>query len=77
MYCAISIQFIASCIDGGLAVLHYEDHGIVVAALILYLDDLLIIGIDSLIAQIKDPMMNRFQMDDFGCTSCYLDMDIK
>jgi hypothetical protein len=43
----ISIGFLASRVDGGLFVL--EDQGTVIAAVVLYVDDLLIIANDGLI----------------------------
>ena len=46
----ISIGFVASRVDGGLFVLHdKEDHGIVIATVVLYIDDLLIIANEGLI----------------------------
>jgi len=74
----ISIGFVASRVDGGLFVLHdKEDHGIVVAAVILYVDDLLIIANEGLIGQIKDQMKKRFRMHDLGSVSFYLGMNIE
>jgi hypothetical protein len=58
----ISIGFVASRVDGGLFVL--EDHGIVNAAVILYVNDLLIIANEGLIGQIKNQMKKRFRMHD-------------
>ena len=37
-YFGISIGFVASHVDGGLFVLHDQDQGIVVAAVVLYID---------------------------------------
>jgi len=71
----ISIGFVASRVDGGLFVL--EDHGIVVAAVVLYVDDLLIIANEGLIGQIKDQMKKRFRMHDLGSVSFYLGMNIE
>jgi hypothetical protein len=48
----ISIGFVASRVNGGLFVL--EDQGAVVAAVVLYIDDLVIIANEGLIGQIKD-----------------------
>jgi hypothetical protein len=74
----ISIEFVASRVDGGLCVLHdKEDHGIVVAAVVLYVDDLLIIANEGLIGQIKDQMKKRFRMHDLGSVSFYLGMNIE
>jgi hypothetical protein len=74
----ISIGFVASRVDGGLFVLHdKEHHGIVVAAVVLYVDDLLIIANEGLIGQIKDQMKKRFRMHDLGSVSFYLGMNIE
>jgi hypothetical protein len=56
----ISIGFEASRVDGGLFVLHNKDQDIVVAAVILYVDDFLMISNEGLIGQIKDQMKKRF-----------------
>jgi hypothetical protein len=46
-----------------------EDHGIVVAAVVLYVDDLLIISNEGLIKEIKDQMKKRFRMHGLGSVS--------
>jgi hypothetical protein len=74
----ISIGLVASCVDGGLFVLHDKlDHGIVVAVVVLYVDDLLIIDNECLIGQIKDRMKKRFWMHDHGSVSFYLRMNFE
>jgi len=74
----ISIGFVASRVDRGLFWLHdKEDHGIVVAAVVLYVDELLIIANEGLIGQIKDEMKKRFRMHDLGSVSFYLSMNIE
>jgi len=73
----ISIRFVASHVDGELFVLHDKDQGIVVAAVVLYVDDLLIIANEALIGQIKDQMKKRFRMNDLGSVSFYLGMNIE
>ena len=73
----ISIGFIASRVDGGLFVLHDKDQGIVIATVVLYVDDLLIIANEGLIGQIKDQMKKRFWMHDPGSVSFYLSMNIQ
>jgi len=72
----ISIGFMASHIDRGLFVLHNKDQDIVVAV-VLYVDDLLIIANESLIGQIRDQMKKRFRMHDLGSISFYLGMNIE
>jgi hypothetical protein len=52
----ISFGFQASLVDGGLFVLHNKDQDIVVAAVVRYVDDLLIIADEGLSGQIKDQM---------------------
>jgi hypothetical protein len=71
----ISIGFVASHVDGGLFGL--EDQGIVVAAVVLYVDDLLFIANKGLIGQIKDQMKKMFWMHDLGSVSFYLGMNIQ
>jgi hypothetical protein len=64
----------ASRVDGGVFVL--EDHGTVITAVVLYLQDLLIVANMGLIGQIKDQKKKRIWMHDLGSVSLYLDMDI-
>jgi hypothetical protein len=71
----ISIGLVASCVDGGLVVL--EDQGTVVAGVVLYVDDLLVIANKGLIGQINDQMKKRFRMHDLGSVSLYLGINIK
>jgi hypothetical protein len=71
----ISIGFVASGVVGGLFVL--EDQGAVVAAVVLYVDDLLIIANEGWIGQIEDQMKKRFRMHDLGSVSFYLGMNIE
>jgi len=73
----LSIGFEASRVDGGLFVLHNKDPDIVVAAVVLYVDDLLLIANEALIGQIKDQMKMRFRMHDLGSVSFYLGMNIE
>jgi hypothetical protein len=73
-----SIGFVASRVDGGQLVLHdKEDHVIAFAAVVLYVDDLLIIANEGLIGQIKDQMKKSFRMHDLGSVSFYLGMNIE
>jgi len=73
--CVISIRFVAPRVDGGLFVL--EDQGIVVAAVVLYVDDLLIIANEGLIGQINNQMKKRFWMHDLGSVSLNIGMNIE
>jgi len=71
----VPIGFVASPVDRVLLVFHdMEDHWIVVAAVILYNDDLLIMANDGLIGHIEDQMKKGFRMHDLGCVSLYLGM---
>jgi hypothetical protein len=72
----ISIGFVASRVDGGLFVLHNKDQDIV-AAVVLYVHDLLLIANEGLIGQIKDRMKKRFRMHDLGSVSFYLGLNIE
>jgi len=68
-----SIVFVASRVDGGLFVLH--DQGALVAAVVLYVDHLLIIANQDWIGQIKDQMKTRFRMHDLGSVSFHRGMN--
>jgi len=72
----ITIRFVALRVDRGLFLLHNKDQDMV-AAVVLYVDDLLIIATKGLIAQIKDQMKKRFRMHDLGSVSFYLGMNIE
>jgi hypothetical protein len=69
----ISIWFGASRVDGALSLFQIQDQDIV-AAVNLYVDDLLIIANMGLIRQIKDQMKKRFRMHDLGSVCFYLGM---
>jgi hypothetical protein len=71
----ISIGFVASDVDGGLLLL--EDQGTVVTAVVLYVDDLMIIANDGSIGLIEDQMKKRFRMHDFGSFSFCLGRNIE
>jgi len=71
----ISIGFVASWVDRRLFVL--EDQCTVVATVVLYVDDLLIIANVGWIGQIKDQMKKRLRMHDLGSVSVYLGMYIE
>jgi hypothetical protein len=58
-------------------VLHDNDEGIVVASVVLYVDDLLIIANEGLIGQINNQMKKRFRMHDPGSVSFNLGMNIE
>jgi len=73
----ISIGFVALLLDGGLFVLHENDHNIVGATHVLYVDNLLIIANEGLIGQIKNQMKKRFRMHNLGSVSFYLEMNIE
>ena len=73
----ISIGFVASRVDGGLFVLHDQDQDPVVPAVVLYVDDLLIIADEGFIGQIKDQMKKRFRMHDLRSVSLYLGINIE
>jgi hypothetical protein len=68
---------VASRVDGGLFMLYDQDQGIVVAAVVLYVDDLLIIANQGLIGQIKGQMKKRFRMHDLGSVSIDPGMNIE
>jgi len=72
----MSIGFVAPRVDGGQFVLYNRDQDIG-AAIVLYVDYLLIIANDGLIGQIKDQMKKRFRMHHLGSVSFYLGMHIK
>jgi hypothetical protein len=67
----------ASPVNGGLFMLHDKNQDIAVPAVILNIDDLLIIATEDLIEQIMDQTMRRFWMDDLGSVNFYLGMNIE
>jgi len=71
----ISSASVASRVDGGQFVL--EDQGIVIAAVIMYINDNVIIANNGLIAQMKDQMKARSPMHELWRVSCYLGMNIE
>jgi hypothetical protein len=74
----MSIGFVASRVDEGLFVLQgRENDGILVAVVVLYVSDLLIIANEGSIGQIKDEMMQRCWMHDLGSVSFRLGMKIE
>jgi hypothetical protein len=73
----ISNGFEASRVNGGLFVRHNKDQDIVVAAVVIYVDDPLIIANEGLIGQIKDQMKKRFRRNDLGNVSFYLNMNME
>jgi hypothetical protein len=58
-------------------VLHDKHQGTVVAAVVLYVDDLLIIANEGLIWQMKVQMKKKFRIHDLGSVSIYLSMNIE
>jgi hypothetical protein len=72
----MSMVFVTSHVDGGMFVLHTTDQDIV-ATVILYINDLLIIANEGFIGQIKDQMKKKFRMPDLGSVSFYLGMNIE
>lgn len=68
-----SIGFEPSRVDGGVFV--RRDEGEVTAVIVLFVDDLLILGQD--IADIKDNLAGRFRMHDLGDATFYLGMSIE
>jgi hypothetical protein len=73
----ILIGFESSDGDGGLFMLYNKDQDIVVAAVVLYVDDLLIIANQGLIWQTRDKMKKRFRMHDLGSVSFCLGINIE
>jgi len=57
--------------------LNDKDQGLVVAAVILYVNDFLIVANEGLIGQIKDQMKKRFRMHDLGSVTFHLSMNIE
>jgi hypothetical protein len=69
------IGFVASLVDGILFVLQNIDQDIV-AAVILYVEDLPIIANEGLIWQIKNQIKKRFRMHDLGSVAFWLGVNI-
>ena len=57
--------------------LHDNNQGVVVAAIVLYVDDPVIIANKGLIGQIMDHMKQRFRMDDLRTVFFFLRMNIE
>jgi len=75
---AILIGFKPSRVDGGVSILgDKKDECTVIAAIVLYIDDLFILATTDLIVDIKKPMQARFQMHVLGTVSFYLGMNIE
>jgi hypothetical protein len=70
-----TIGFVASRVDGALFML--EDQGIVVAAVVMYIDDLLIIANEGSIGQMMRQMKKRFRMHVLRSVSFYLGVNIE
>jgi hypothetical protein len=70
-----TIGFVASRVDGALFML--EDQGIVVAAVVMYIDDLLIIANEGSIGQMMRQMKKRFWMHVLRSVSFYLGVNIE
>jgi hypothetical protein len=74
----ISIGFVPSRVDRGVFMLHHKEiQRIVIAAVVLYVDDLLIIAKEVLIGQIKDQMRTRFRIHQLGSVTFSLGMNIE
>jgi hypothetical protein len=74
----MSSGFVTSRVDGGLIVFHDNiDLIIFVVAVLLCINDLLIIPNEGLIGQMKDQMKKRFPMHDLGSLSSYLGTNIE
>jgi len=73
----VSIGFMVSRVAGALFMLNDNDESIVIAAVILYVDDLLIIANEGLFGQFKDQMEKRFGLHDLESVSFYLGMTIE
>jgi hypothetical protein len=69
--------FVALRVDGGQFVHYNKVRDIVVAAVVLYVDDLLIIANKGGIGHIEDQMKKKFRMYDCGSVPFYLGMNIE
>jgi len=73
----ITIGFVASHGDGGLFFLNDKDQGIVVTAVVVSVEDFLIIADHGSIGRIKDQINRQFRMHDLRSFSLYLGMNVK
>jgi len=71
----MSIGFLAPRVNGSRFEL--EDQGIVIATVVLYVDDVLIIANEGLIGQIKNQIKTRCRMHELWSVSFYLGMNIE
>jgi hypothetical protein len=74
---AIIIGFVASRVDRGLYVLLGKAQGVVVATVVLYVDDLLIIANEGWMGQIKDQMKKLYRLHDLRSVCFYLGINIE
>ena len=72
----VSIGFVPSRVDGGLFILRNAS-GEVDCVLVLFVDDLLLLGALDIIENLKKRLMERFRMHDLGAASHYLGMVIE
>jgi hypothetical protein len=71
----VSIGFVELRVNRELFML--KDQVRVLAAVVSYINDLLILANECLICQIKDQMLKRFRIHDLGSVYVYLGMNIK
>jgi hypothetical protein len=69
------LGFMCSRLDGGFFILSKD--GIVKLMLLIFVDDLLLIGGIALIEDIKGQFKQRFEMHDLGAATFYLEMRIE
>ena len=71
-----SLSYTLSRLDGGFFMFYNKEKNTRLI-LSIYVDDILLIGTRSLIAQMKEEMCNRFEMHDLGKAATYLSLNIE
>ena len=73
----ISIGYVVAPVEGGLFVLYDTVYCIVIAAVVLNIDDLFIIANEGLIVQIRTQMKKMFWLHDLASVLIQIRMNIK
>jgi hypothetical protein len=77
----LTLGFVVSKLEGGFFILRQSQveatHGRFRLLMVIYVDDLLLIGEPAFVSQIKEEMKHRFDMHDLGAVDFYLGMKIE
>jgi hypothetical protein len=73
----VTLGFVVSKLEGGFFILRQAEHERFRLLMVIYVDDLLLIGEPAFVSQIKEEMKRRFDMHDLGAVDFYLGMKIE